>query len=272
MPRSSSESGNGEGHAFAEERHVRILQLLNERGRVRNTELARLLGVTEPTVRKDVSDLARQHLLRRTHGGIIAARPSFEPGLPERMSTNSAAKSRIARACIAMINNGDAVFLDAGSTVLGIAELLTHNGGLEPRPKNVNVLTNALPVAQTVAGEADVRHTVLGGTFRPTGACFVGPLTVLDLAQFTVNIAFIGVTGLTDQGFTVADLAEAQVKKAVIERARRAIVVMDHSKLGASDFAKVCDLGDVTAIATDESTDYLDELCQHAGVEVIVAG
>jgi DeoR/GlpR family transcriptional regulator of sugar metabolism len=162
------------------------------------------------------------------------------------MSTNAAAKSRIARACVAMISNGDAVFLDAGSTVLGIAELLAHSGGHEPRPKNVNVLTNALPVAQTIAGEADVRHTVLGGTLRPAGECFVG---------------------LTDQGFTVADLAEAQVKRAVIERARRAIVAMDHSKLGASDFAKVRDLGDVTAITTD----YLDELCQHAGVEIIVA-
>ena len=82
--RSGSEPVNGE-QSFAEERRARILQLLNERGRIRNTKLAELLGVTEPTVRKDVTDLASQHLLRRTHGGIIAVRPSFEPGLPERV-------------------------------------------------------------------------------------------------------------------------------------------------------------------------------------------
>ena len=170
-----------------------------------------------------------------------------------------------------MIANGDAVFLDAGSTALRIAELLTHSGGLEPRPQNVNVLTNALSVAQTLAGEPGIRHTVLGGTLRPAGGCFVGPLTVSSLAEFTVNIAFIGVTGLTGQGFTAADLAEAQVKRTVIDRARRTVVPMDRSKLGASDFAKVCDLSEVAAVVTDESAGYLTQLCRDAGVQVVVA-
>ncbi|MGK3945122.1 DeoR/GlpR family DNA-binding transcription regulator [Streptomyces sp. RP5T] len=255
--------------AFAEERHARILQLLGERGRIRNSELAELLGVTEPTVRKDVADLARQNLLHRTHGGVMAIRPAFEPDLPARVSRNTEAKTKIARVCLDLIGDGDAVFLDGGSTVLRIAELLAETTTRTPR--NVNVLTNALSVAQTLADRAGIRHTVLGGTYRPTGGCFVGPLTLSDLDNFTVNVAFIGVTGLSEQGFTVADLGEAQVKKAVVDRARRVIVVMDHTKLGAVDFAKVCDIEAVGAIVTDQPSDYLTELCKTAGIDLITA-
>ncbi|KAK1184370.1 DeoR/GlpR family DNA-binding transcription regulator [Streptomyces sp. NBS 14/10] len=260
----------GKPTAFAEERHARILQLLGERGRIRNSELAELLGVTEPTVRKDVADLARQQLLRRTHGGAMAVRPAFEPDLPSRVTRHAEAKTKIARACLELIRGGDAVFLDGGSTVLRIAELLAEASAGQP-PRNINVLTNAIGVAQTLADREGIRHTVLGGTYRPAGGCFVGPLTLADLDSFTVNVAFIGVTGLSEQGFTVADLGEAQVKKAVVDRARRVVVAMDHSKLGVADFAKVCDIEAVGAIVTDEPNEYLTELCEEAGVELIMA-
>jgi DeoR/GlpR family transcriptional regulator of sugar metabolism len=274
MPVRGSNTGEnraaGRTAAFAEERQARILQLLDERGRIRNKELAELLGVTEPTVRKDVADLARQHLLHRTHGGAIAVRPAFEPDLPSRVIRHAEAKTKIARACLDLISDGDAVFLDGGSTILRLAELLADSSSTWP-PRNVNVLTNAVSVAQAVADRAGIRHTVLGGSYRPTGGCFVGPLTLADLDNFTVNVAFIGVTGLSEQGFTVADLGEAQVKKAVIDRARRVIVAMDHSKLGAADFAKVCDIDAVDAIVTDEPGDYMTKLCKEAGVELISA-
>lgn len=257
--------------AFAQERHAKILQLLDERGRIRNRELAALLGVVEPTIRKDVADLARQRLLHRTHGGAIAARPAYEPDLPARVTRNIDAKSRIAATCLSLINDGDAVFLDCGSTVLRIAELLTDTNDPNRSPSNVNVLTNALGVAQALAGHAGVRHTVLGGTYRPAGGCFVGPLTLTDLTTFTVNIAFIGVSGLTEYGFSVADLGEAQVKRGVIDRSRRVVVAMDHTKLGTADFAKVCDLDTVAAVVTNSPNAYLTQLCAAASVDLIDA-
>jgi DeoR/GlpR family transcriptional regulator of sugar metabolism len=269
--RPKSSSSDAPSAAFAEERQSRILELLGERGRIRNTELAELLGVTEPTVRKDVADLARQRRLHRTHGGVLALRPAFELDLPARVSRNTDAKTKIARVCLSLINTGDAVYLDGGSTVQRIAELLADEGRAGRGPRNVNVLTNALGVAQTLADQAGVRHTVLGGTFRPTGGCFVGPLTLADLHNFTVDLAFMGVTGLTEQGFTVADLGEAQVKKAVVDRARRVVVAMDHSKLGAADFAKVYELDSVTTIVTDRPNAYLVDLCRGSGVELIDA-
>ncbi|MEP6651091.1 MAG: DeoR/GlpR family DNA-binding transcription regulator [Lapillicoccus sp.] len=257
--------------SFAAERHQQILQLLAERGRVRNTDLAALLSVTEPTIRKDIADLARQGRLNRTHGGAIALRPAFEPDLPARMSTNMEAKLRIAAACLRLLQPGDAVFLDSGSTVLSIADAMAQQTRDTPGLWNVNILTNAIAVAVALADKPGIRHTVLGGTYRSTGGCFVGPLTIDDLAKFTVNTAFIGVTGLTDQGFTVADIGEAQVKQAVIERARRVVIPMDHTKIGAADFSLICSLDNVTTVVTDEPNPYLDALCAEAGVEVIVS-
>ena len=274
MTETSGRAASSRGRAaaaapFAEERHARILDLLDERGRIRNTELAQLLGVAEPTIRKDVADLARQRLLRRTHGGALAIRLSLEPDLPSRVSQNADAKTRIAATCLSLLAPGDAVYLDSGSTTQRIAELLAENPGTAP---NVNVLTNAVGVARTLAAAPGVRHTLLGGTFRPVGGCLVGPLTLADLERFTVNVAFLGVTGLANGAFTVADLHEAQVKQAVLGRARRVVVAMDSSKLGAADFALVCQLEDVATVVTDRGGDYLTAACHDAGVELLVAG
>jgi DeoR/GlpR family transcriptional regulator of sugar metabolism len=259
--------------AFAEERQARILQLVNERGSIRNTELAHLLGVTEPTIRRDVTDLASQRRLRRAHGGVLALHPprESEPDLPVRVARNESAKTRVARACLALVGPGDAVFLDSGSTVLRIAQLLGE-GNSGPQPiKNVNVLTNAVAVAQALTGCSDVRHTLLGGSYRAAGGSLVGPLTLAALDDFTVNIAFMGVTGLTPSGLFVADLAEAQVKRAVIGRAHRIVVAMDTTKLGASDFVRMCSLTEVSTVVTDALSDDLERLCADAHVELVVA-
>jgi len=258
--------------SFAEERHQQILALLADRGRVRNSDLAAMLDVAEPTIRRDIADLARQGRLTRTHGGAIAMRPQFEPDLPMRIGRNATGKSAIARACLGMIADGDAVYLDAGSTILRLAEYLADDTADVDRPRNVNVLTNAMPVAQTLAQRGDTRHTVIGGTFRPVGACFVGPLAISSLNAFTVNVAFIGVTGWSEAGFSVSDLAEAQVKAAAIQIARRVVVPMDVSKVGAADFARVCGLEDVTTVVIDAPNDYLLDIATEAGVEVVVAG
>ena len=186
---------------FAAERRGKILEVVEARGRVRVRELAEMIGVTEPTIRKDIIDLHSQHKLRRTHGGAIALRPAYEPDIPTRESVNTEAKLAIARACLAEIRDGDAVFLDSGTTVNAISDLLAGTaiaGSLSdeaPVPRNVNVLTNSLEVARRLAAVGHIRHTVLGGQYRPVGACFVGPLAVSTLQQFTLNVAFIGVTG-----------------------------------------------------------------------------
>lgn len=263
---------------FPGERRRQILEIVNARGSIRVSELATLVRVTEPTVRKDISDLDAQRLLRRTHGGALAARPAYEVNVSARAGTNVEGKQAIARACLAEIKDGDAIFIDSGTTMIALAEALSPSptafaDGLASRcPVNVNVLTNALEVAKILAPSVGVRHSVLGGQYRLAGGCFVGPLTIEALQRFTLNIAFVGVTGLSPLGFTVADVNEAQVKTAAMDRARRVIVPMDHTKVGVADFVKVCDPDRVETVVTDEANADLARMCKDHGVRLVVAG
>jgi DeoR/GlpR family transcriptional regulator of sugar metabolism len=251
-----------------------ILELVAAHGRMRVRDLAAMVGVTEPTIRKDVADLDRARLLRRTHGGVIAIQPSYEPAVTERAETNAAGKEAIARACLTEIVDGDAIFLDSGTTTAAIARALrdvpARVDGIHV-PVNVNVLTNAVDVATTLADAPSVRHTVLGGVYRPLGGCFVGALATSNIEQFSLNTAFIGVSGVNEVGLTVADLAEAQVKQAVMNHARRVIVPMDHTKVGASDFVKICDLDRIDAVITDQDNPHLRSVCDKNGLRYIVA-
>ncbi|MFC4948695.1 DeoR/GlpR family DNA-binding transcription regulator [Pseudonocardia sp. GCM10023141] len=238
---------------FAEERRQRILTMLDAQGRVRIAELVTMMGVSEPTIRKDLTTLEEQKLLRRTHGGAIAVRPHFEPTIDDRFGLHGDAKDLISRACMEEIAEGDSVYLDGGTTVQRIAEHLEQ--------QSVNVLTNAIGVATTLAEKPGIRHTLLGGSLRPLGGTIVGPVALYTLGRFTVNIAFISASGFTAEGISVADVADAQVKQAVIERARRVIVPIDSSKFGVNDFVTVCDLGPIDTVITERASAEIQALC-----------
>ncbi len=251
-------------HAFGEERRDRIVAVVTARGRVRIGELAREVAASEPTVRKDLALLERAGLLRRTHGGALALRPPAERPFVDRLDREAEAKTAIARVCVDLVADGDAIYLDSGTTTLRIAELLTA--------RNVNALTNGIAVAAALAEKPTVRHTLLGGVLRPSAGAVAGALAVENLARFTVSTAFIGATGLTEDGITVADHNEAQLKAAVLGRARRVVVPVDASKIGISDFAHVAPLDAVDTVVTSDAPSGLAELCARHGVELIDAG
>ncbi|MFD9737321.1 DeoR/GlpR family DNA-binding transcription regulator [Umezawaea sp. NPDC059074] len=246
---------------FAEERRRSIADTVAARGRVRLADLVEAYGVTEPTIRKDLDELQRRRLLRRTHGGAIAVEPRHEVPFHDRGGHHLEAKRLIARACRDEITRGASVFLDSGTTVQAIAEDLS----------DVTVLTNALGVASLVADRPGVRHTLIGGQVRPLGGSLIGPVALDNLARFTVDIAFVGASGLTEDGLTVADVSEAQVKQAVIDRARRVVVPLDSSKFGVSDFVSVCSLDRVDVVVTERATDDVTRWCRDHDVELTVA-
>jgi DeoR/GlpR family transcriptional regulator of sugar metabolism len=256
--------------AFATERRERIWRLVNERGRVRTSELARLFEVTEPTIRKDIAELESRDLLRRTHGGAVARRPMTEVPEGERVRKFVAEKQRIARACLELINSGDAIFLDGGTTMIQLAMLLADRAAGGPR--DVKVITNSFAVAEMLGDRLDEHPVILGGRYRPQGRCFVGPLTMKSLEQFRVDVAFIGVTGVSGEGAFAADIGEAEIKGAVAKRAARVIIPMDHSKVGLTDFVEVCPLSAVDSIVTDTPDEQLAEWAQAQDVSLIFAG
>ncbi len=252
---------------FAAERHEQILRLLAEQGRVRVVDLAGDLKVAEPTVRKDIIDLAERGLLRRTYGGAIALSTPPEPTIAARSTRHIQAKQQIAATAMGMIEPGESLYLDNGTTVLALATAMATSPAAGRW--NVNLVTNGIEVAQTVADVPGIRHVLLGGTYRAAGQALTGPLTLDSLAQFSISTAFIGVSGLADGWLSVADLAEAQVKSAVIGKAGRVVVLMDSSKFGISDFARICRLEAVTTMLTDRLDEKQRDQVRQAGVDII---
>lgn len=257
---------------FPDERQQQIAEYVATRGRARIAELAEHFAVTEQTVRKDLRVLHDRGTLKRTHGGAIARHPLVERELSERQAINASAKQRIARACLELLSDGDAIFLDSGTTIAALArELRSGARGEGPRLRNLSILTNAIDVAREIADVPTFEHVLLGGQVRTQAGAVVGALAAENLQRFTVESAFIGASGFSDAGISVATVAEAQLKAAAIERARRVVVPIDSSKAGVTDFARICSLEDVDVAVMDAASPELEELCRAHGVRLIIA-
>jgi DeoR/GlpR family transcriptional regulator of sugar metabolism len=237
------------------------------RGRARIADLAPMLGVTEVTIRKDLRALQDRGLLKRTHGGAIALTPLVGRDLSERLGRNRAAKEAIARRCVEMIGDGHSIFLDSGTSVDAIARALFRSGGRIPR--NLSVLTNALDIAEAAAQAPGVDHVLVGGELRASSRALVGPIALQALQRFTVSLAFIGVSGFSQAGISVSSMAEAEVKATVIENARKVVVPLDHTKVGATDFARVCGLDEIDVVVMDKRVPAVEELCAAHDVQLV---
>ena len=258
---------DGDNPVFADERQAKIAELVSVRGRARIGELAAQFGVTEPTIRKDLRVLQSQGLLKRTHGGALALQPTVEREFSGREGTNADAKEAIAQACVRLMQDGDSVFLDSGTTVSAIAGALARNGGMR-----LSVLTTSLGVANTLADVPAIDCVLVGGQLRPVDGALVGALALENLQRFTFGLAFIGVSGFSEVGISVGSLAESAVKAEAIERARRVVLALDHTKVGTTDFARISGLDVVDVVVMDKTTPAVEELCAGYDIELIAAG
>jgi DeoR family fructose operon transcriptional repressor len=252
---------------YAPERHQQILELARAEGRVDVNTLARDLDVTPETVRRDLSALERHGLVRRVHGGAIPVeRLGFEPGIADREGLLAGEKERIAKAALDELPDGGAIILDAGTTTVRLAELL-------PTDRELTVVTHALPVATVLATRAGITLHLVGGTVRGRTLAAVGSWALRELADIHVDVAFLGMNGVTvEHGLTTPDLAEAAVKRALVTAAKRTVVLADHTKIGRADFAHVVPLSAIDTIITDSAVEpELAEELEAAGPAVIRA-
>jgi DeoR/GlpR family transcriptional regulator of sugar metabolism len=254
---------------FAAERQERLARVVAARGRARIGELAQEFGVTEPTIRKDLTVLQERGALKRTHGGAIALRPPIERELSDRTTTLRAAKSSIGKACSAMIGDGDSVFLDSGTTVAAVARALAAQAPASAR--NIAVLTNAVDVASTLADVPDIEHLLIGGELRRASGSLVGAVALRSLQGYVVDIAFVSASGISEAGVTVASAAEAEIKSAIVHSARRVVVAADHTKIGVTDFARITSLDEIDTLVTDLPTPEFAELCAAHEIELVTA-
>jgi len=251
---------------YAPERHQQILETARAFGRVDVAGLARDLAVTPETVRRDLTALERRGVLRRVHGGAIPVeRMGIEPGVADRESHASGQKDRIARAALDELPDGGSIILDAGTTTVRLAELL-------PTDREFTVVTHSIPVASVLISRPNITLQLLGGTVRGRTLAAVGEWTRAQIAEVFADVAFMGTNSISvEHGLTTPDIAEAAVKRALIDAARRTVVLADHTKFGRESFARVAPLSDVDTVITDVALDVeLAGDIESAGPRVVV--
>ena len=234
---------------FAEERKQQILALLKERSKITVPELCAAFDVSPVTVRTDLRDLEAAGLLRRTHGGAIPAEgAAYEPNSSAKEAAHIEEKRRIARAAAAMVEHGDCIAIDTGTTTLELARCLAGRRGL-------TVVTNDLLIASTLEANLEGSSIILaGGTLRAGFHCTVGPVATASLAGINVDRAFLATNAFhPEKGFCTPDIAQAEVKRALLGMAGEAVMLMDASKLGKVSFYQFAGLSDVQRIITDSS-------------------
>ncbi|MGC3995627.1 MAG: DeoR/GlpR family DNA-binding transcription regulator [Propionicimonas sp.] len=231
-------------------RRAEIMELLggDDASNITVGDLAAGFGVSEATIRRDLSHLEDRRLVTRTYGGAAISHPRAELSMPQRETTHAAAKRAIGRAAAALVDDGDLVILDAGSTTERVAVALGN------RP--VTVVTNGLRVINRLAQHDRTSVLVLGGALRGFNETISGPDAEAMLSRVYARFAFIGGDGVDPRrGVASRTYEQSRIKSLMMERAARVFVVADASKLGDETFPYWSALPDEWGLITDHDAD-----------------
>jgi DeoR/GlpR family transcriptional regulator of sugar metabolism len=250
------------------ERHRRIEEFLRNRHVARVSTLSELLNVSEVTVRRDLEVLERRGTCERIHGGAVAThRMRVEPAYREALEAHRSEKALIAHAAARLVQAGDTIFLNGGTTTLEVFRALPA--------ADVKVVTNHVGIAYEAARKqaASGEIIVLAGQYRGSSNSLVGPMTRASIGSVYANKTFLGVEGFSLRyGLTTPSQAEAEIATLMIERTLGdVIVVADHSKLGTvADFV-IADIDQISRLVTDRINEEYERGLANVRVEVIVA-
>ena len=262
--------GDSESIMKPVERRDRIVFLVSNHGRVSVEFLADQLSTSRETVRRDLSALAEAGRIRKFHGGATAitgeSEPAVEAHFHARMGESIAEKRLIATRAAALFKDHDVLFIDSGSTTVFFAEALVSH-------RSLTVITNSILIAQTVArGDASNTVFLLGGQYHEDLVENLGPMVVSQIAQFHARHLVLTIGSANAAGIFDFNIHEAEIARAMIERAEMVTVLADVSKFERSGIFKVCDLSRIDRIVLDKAPDpSLAFALNSAGVEVIVA-
>ena len=230
------------------ERRTKILELLEKQGQVAVVELSKRFKTSEVTIRNDLKALHARGLIRRAHGGAVkVATVSMDPSLKVKAELHADEKRRIGAAAAEMINDGDSIILDSGTTTHQIARQIKHKNDLK-------VITNGLNIAMELFGTDDIQLIFLGGVIRQNSLSSVGHFAEDVLAQLSADKVFLAVDACDlEFGLSTPNLEESQVNQAMARIAREKILVADSSKFGKRSLSRIIPLSDIDAIITDRA-------------------
>ena len=252
-----------------------VLELISERGNVSIADIGAELGVSTATARRDLNTLAEQRLVTRTHGGAAALGSGYELPLQYKIARQADAKLAIARAVEALIEPRATVGMNGGTTVTEVARALgrsEHMPSIAGEP-GITIVTNALNIAFESSVRENIKIVVTGGVPRRQSYELIGPLVAASLHDFSLDIAVLGVDGLTAEfGATTLHEGEADASRHIASVARRVVVAADQTKIGRSTFARICPLDDIDVLVTDAPLPARAAAqFERANVEVVVA-
>jgi len=247
-----------------------ILSSLQKSGSVSVEALCEQFGLSPVTVRRDLDELERQGLLRRTHGGAVSIEPLFyEPFRNDRsfqaqVGRFAEEKRRIGRAAAALIKEGEIIALTPGTTTTEVIRGI-------PLDHKITVVTSTVNVAMELSKRKDLEVFVTGGHLRGDWFSLVGPTAAHSLSQVLIHTLFIGADGVDAKaGVSCYSPDESQLNSTMVKRAQRRIAVVDHSKFGVVAGWRICPTSDLNILITDSgATDEMIAPFQKAQVEVM---
>lgn len=230
---------------FAEERHRKIVEMIEKGESVKVSELTKRFNVSESTIRRDLTELERSGRILRTHGGAVSKRINkLEASFLEKQDKYAEEKERIGRIAASKIEDGDTIILDSGTTTWYISKYL--------EAKNITIITNSIVLTYELANRADIEVINTGGIIRSNTKAQVGPIAEKSIRQFRVNKAFLGANGICiKSGITTPTLDEAVIKQAMIEVAGEVYLLVDESKFEQIYPSLICDLNKIDYIVTN---------------------
>ena len=233
---------------IVEERRAKIVEMLKYQRALKVSVLTQTFGVSVETIRRDLEFLENAGFLKRVYGGAVRNGVfGEEPAYDKREVINLDAKKAIAMEAAKLIENGDTVFIDIGTTCLEVAKLLSDR-------KNLTVLTNSFMIAKEMTDFPGCRVFLLGGELRKGELSVSGFLTSTNINLFNADKAIIGAGGVTlESGITDYHPEEAYVRRVMIDRSKYCVVVTDSSKFGVVAMNFVCPLEKIGVLVTDDS-------------------
>jgi DeoR family transcriptional regulator, fructose operon transcriptional repressor len=246
-----------------DQRRSSVLQLIENEGIVSLQQLTEQVGASESTIRRDLEYLERIGQIRRTRGGASYIGDSITP-LDVRFTQALPEKQAVGRAAAALIQPGESVLLDGGTTTLEVARNL--NG------KSLQVVTNSLPIVGLLANQSQIELVMIGGYVYPKTGVAIGPLAVEALRQIHVRRLFMSVGGINERGLFNSNALLVETERGIIAAAEEVIVVADSSKLGHAALAHLCSLDKVQRLVVDNGiSDDWRQTIENSGIQITIA-
>lgn len=238
---------------LTEERRKKIIEIINTDGIAEANELSNFFDVSIYTIRRDLSELERKELIKKTHGGAIKVEksawlPTVEDGMKEAIPE----KKAIAKKAASYIENGDTIFLTGSTISLAIIQHI--------QDYKLTVVTNSLDVGKALSMDENIETILIGGKVKNYKGNILGSHAVCEIGGFYFDKAFIPCAGIeVKAGVTTSTIESADFTRAVINSARESILVADYRKIGRVTFAKICGINCINRLITDSKADK-DEL------------